>query len=464
MLSVFGTDRTGTAYPPHPTQARLLEWVADRVGRPDQDRIPVLYLQHGVRSGGTRAILNAVLGRMYHEPNLRVLIGRRDYNDLRKSVMETFFEIVPPADVVERDEQEHRYVLQGKYGRATVYFTGLKDIGGLGSQEFGCIAVHESQELTYQIYQRLKPRASQRGCSPMIFLEGNPPITGDWLDQLTDPKSRHFDADVTKVILSTHENWSNLDAGLRESLERMDNAWKRRYVLGESGFLPSGTPVYPSFAESVHVRDTNLIPDRPILRFWDFGLRRAACIWAQLEDTGRLLVHREWMALETPEEQFIDGVLMRSNEWFGPLVCKDYGDPAARTRDPHGVSTLQRLVAKGIQLQYRQTTYGQRIPLVNRKLSEMIQGSPAIIFNPLCLTLIEGLSGGYHYPELSEGQEFTTKRDLPVKEGWFEHLANAFEYGIVNVFGTGQGVMTEQRRIFHQHRRRVQRHAGAAVF
>lgn len=424
----------------------------------------MLYVQHGVRAGGTRGVLNPTLARLYHEPGLRALLARRDFNDLRKSAMETFFEIVPPEHVADRDVQEHRYQIRGHAGTSTVYFSGLKDVGGLGSQEFGLIVLHEVQEMTYDMYRRIKPRASQSGFSPMILMEGNPPFTGDWLDQLLDESSRLYDPDVTRLILPTSENWENLDAGFRASMERTDAAFKRRFLLGLSGFLPSGTPVYPSFVEAVHVRETHLVPDRPIIRGWDFGLRKAACVWGQRTDRGQFLWHREWMAHETPETQFIDGVIQRTLEWFGPRTCQDFGDPAATQRDPEGKSTLQRLVDKGITLRYRVTTYGERIPLINRRLCELIDGQSAEIIDPRCQILIEGLHGGYHYPELIAGQEFTQKRDLPQRDGYFEHLANAWEYAHVNLLLSPSSIVEKMRLKQRQQDARMRRQQTSVVF
>src|SRR3990167_8654704 len=81
-LSVFGWDPTGQPYPPHPTQTAVLRWAADRIAHPNGG-IPVLYLQHGVRSGGARGILNGVLGRLLTESGLRGLLCRHEFSDLR---------------------------------------------------------------------------------------------------------------------------------------------------------------------------------------------------------------------------------------------------------------------------------------------------------------------------------------------------------------------------------------------
>ena len=214
--------------------------------------------------------------------------------------------------------------------------------------------------------------------------------------------------------------------------------------------------MYPSFVAAIHSRTTAIIPDRPIIRSWDFGWRRAACLWAQRTDWGQLIVHREWMALETPETEFIEGVKMRTNDWFGDRTVVDYGDPAARNRDPHGISTLARLDLAGIQMMYRQSTYAQRIPLINQRLSLLLAGHPAVIVNPLCTVLTEGLEGGYHYPSINIERKFTEGHEVPFHDQWYSHLANAFEYLMVNLFLGATSSKREERRQ-KKHRKRMLR-------
>lgn len=816
----YGTDaETGKAFPPHPTQARIREWVQRvRGGLHKTDGIPVLYLQHGVASGGTRAVLAPVMECVFEYPGIRVLVGRKDYQDLRMSIMETFFEIMPRPLIADRNEQEHRYTIRGPSGEGQVFFRELKDVRGLGSQEFAIIVVAEAHEIEEAAYRTLKQRCRQ-SCYPlMILMEGNPPPMGHWLDKLCDPSHPQHDPDIERVILTSYENWAHMAPAYRTSLEQQPEGWRRRYLMGETSALPSGTPVYPSFIDSVHVAPVQVIPGRPLIRGWDWGLRRAACydsktevltelgwklfkdvkigesvatlhpstreieyqpvqatisypftgnmyhwldngntgydirvtdnhmmvvekldkrtkkrelsfmtarqlseyqmsksrrtwfirqgkwsgsamdcvrlperishvnggtktrqavlwpldnyaefmglylsegystlskaystdvkpthyltticqkieepvmtavlektpfkfhrmkqsqqgwraasaqlydhlkpfgyaqdkyvpaciktapleiiqkflsmyemgdgsesgdwvkitttseqmagdlqelylkcgysarvseyhsdrytqgaaytvsrlktyamrvqpnklkvesvknepvycltvpnhtlyvrrngrpmwsgncVWGQLTDEGRFLIHREWMPMETPEEQFIDGVIMRTNAWFGPLTSRDFGDPAATHRDPHGVSTLQRLQAKGIHLGYRTSTYGERIPLINSKLSQMIGGKPLIQIDPRCEILIEGLMGGYHYPELKMDAEFSPKMDSPKKEGYFEHLCNAFEYACVNLWLPGKAATSTFIQKRNAKLTRTQAMVGSAYF
>lgn len=423
-----------------------------------------MYLQHGVDSGGTRGVLAPVLECAFDYPGMRILVGRKDYQDLRLSIMETFFEVMPRVLIAERDEQEHRYTVRGPNGNAQVFFRELKDVRGLGSQEFAIIVVAEAHEIEEAAYRTLKQRCRQAGYPLAILMEGNPPPLGHWLDKLCDPTDLKHDPDLDRIVLTSYENWAHMNPAYRSSLESQPAAWRKRFLMAETSALPAGTPVYPAFVESVHVSATQLVPGRPLIRGWDFGLRRAACVWAQLSDDGRLLVHREWMPMETPEDQFIDGVVMRTNAWFGAIPCRDFGDPAATHRDPHGVSTLQRLTAKGIRLGFRQSEYGERIPLLNAKLSQMVGGKPLIQIDPRNEILIEGLMGGYHYPELKVEQEFTPKRDIPYKDGYFDHIVNAWEYVGVNLWLASRAATETYIRRKRARLADIARTQGAVVF
>lgn len=457
---------SGEPYPPHETQQKIREWVRSvRHGTYQGQGIPTLYVQHGVNSGGTRGALAPILEYAFEQPGLSVLIGRKDFVDLRKSGMATFFEIVDPALMVDRDEQLHWYQLRAaglSTKPSTIYFSDLKEPDSFGSQQFAAILVIEAHEIPEETFRKLRNRARQGLLPSFLILEGNPPSEQHWLSQLTNPAHQSFDPSITVFELPSTENWAFMTAAYRQTLEAMPASWRRRYLLGKTGFLSEGSPVYPAFLETVHSRPTTLIPDRPIIRAWDFGWRRAGCLWSQCTDAGQLLVHREWMPVETPETQFIEGVIQRTNEWYGPRTCLDYGDPAARNRDPEGISTLIRLARAGIRLIHRDTTYADRIPLINHRLSLLIGGLPAVVVNPVgCPVLTEGLLGGYHYPEIKPDQIYTLKHEVPVHDSWFSHLCNCLEYVMTNLYlpmGSPQAMVHRQARRLQRAAPHVTRH------
>ena len=429
----------------HAAQLKILEW-SDRVraGKHVSLGIPVFYAQGGWRSGKTRAMLAVILECMEAYPGIRVLIARKDFADLRLSTMESWRDVRPKELIKHEDKQEHR---EEWVNGSQVFFRELKDLEGLGGQEFGIILISEPYELDEQVYMRAKGRLSQAGMPNMLLLEGNPPNQGHWLHKLVcgDVEKGIFpDPDITFLEVSTDENWDNLPESYRRSIETAPASWQKKYRLGQWGFTPEGQPVYDVFKESIHVRPIQIVPDRPVIRGFDSGIRHPACLWGQIASSGQLLIQYEWLGMETSLSAFAPGCVQRTNEWYGERVVMDYGDPAMFARSPQtGKSDAQMLYENDkIQLKGRQSTYQDRKSLIDQRLAMLINGAPAILIHPRCKTLIEGLLGGYHWPVRTDSQPFSKKHEAPYRDGFFDHLVNCFEFIVVNSFGSGNSLST----------------------
>ena len=175
LLAPYGEKQDKTACRANPTQQRVLDWVDNIRDNPAayKDHIPILYLQGGVGCGKSRGILAPILEMLTEIPGLRVLWGRNDFKDLKLSIMDKFFEILPPELIDNKSEQYHWYdIAQGNGNKGRIYFNGLKDLAGLSSQEFGVIAITEAYEITEQAYRTLKRRLRQEGVVNMILMEG----------------------------------------------------------------------------------------------------------------------------------------------------------------------------------------------------------------------------------------------------------------------------------------------------
>ena len=193
---------TGEANAPNPTQAKILKWydnVKDRFSKNNLNTIPILYIQGGNGSGKTRGLLAVCQEALTSIPGVKVLWGRHDFKDLKLSVMDTFFTTFPSELITARNSQYHFYdVKQPGRTQSRIYFNGLKDLGGFGSQEFGIIIITEAHQISLQIFRTLKRRCRQRGIPCMILMESEPPNQSHWLNDLTDPKSGDYDLDVEK--------------------------------------------------------------------------------------------------------------------------------------------------------------------------------------------------------------------------------------------------------------------------
>jgi len=432
-----------------------LDWV-DRVRAmpvSTQDYIPTLYLQGGVGSGKTRAFLAPVLEMLTQIPKIRILWGRWDFKDLKLSVMDKFFEILPAELIASKNEQYHYYDIRTPQEPSRIYFNGLKDLGGLGSQEFAVIVITEAHEITEQIYRALKRRCRQEGMPIMILMESEAPNDDHWLAQIVNPIKDNYDPDIEKWEVSTYENWHNLPAAYRGSLERMPEGWKKKYLYGHTGYIPDGKPYYSGYKEHIHAGEFEYIPGRVFHCGWDFGFHHPAVLITQIDFQDRWIWLREIIGTDITIQKFADFVKEQLNFYYPGESFIHYGDPAVTQKNDKSEKTSWEILhSKGIYLRYRQSTYRERKEIIEQKLSTLIGGKPALLLDKrYCKTANEGFLGGYHYPVRKENLPFDHKYELPYKDGFYEHIINAGEYIAVNLFSAlRQGQREETKNLPRQ--------------
>jgi len=414
-----------------------------------QDTIPVLYLQGGVGSGKSRAYLAVALELLTQINDMRLLWGRHDFKDLKLSIMDKFFEVLPPELIADKNEQYHYYDIKtGSGGISRAYFNGLKDLSGLGSQEFAIIIVTEAHEITEVIYRALKRRCRQENQHCIILLESEAPNEDHWLTRLTDPTSEDFDKDITKWELSTYENWANLPVAYRGSLESMPEGWKKKYLYGKTGYIPDGKPYYQGYKDHIHSTELDWNSEKELLIGWDFGFHHPAVLITQIDLQDRWLWLREILGTDITIDKFCDLVKEKINQYYPRARCMHFGDPAVTQKNDKSEQTsLQILQSKGIALRYRTSAYRQRKEIIEHKLATLIGGKPQLqVDKRFCRIANEGFLGGYHYPSRKEKQEFKDKFEMPFKDGYYEHIMNAGEYIAVNMFAPVQNANRGYRK------------------
>lgn len=106
----------------------------------------------------------------------------------------------------------------------------------------------------------------------------------------------------------------------------------------------------------------------------------------------------------------------------------DYGDPAVTQKKDTG-STLAQLSKEAITMRYRTSGIEEGLRIIRTELERTIEGEPSIMFDRKgCPLLIQAMRGGYHLDD--EGVK-------AVKDGFYDHLADAFRYGCINIFVSG---------------------------
>ena len=416
----------------------------------EDDGVPVLLLIGGVGSGKSRAVLAPIVEMLLEVPNLRVLWGRHDFKDIKLSIMDKFSEIMPQELIKEKSEQYHWYdISQPNGSKARIFFEGLKDLSGLSSQEFGVIAVTEAYEITEQAYRTLKRRVRQANVINLILMETEAPNEDHWLAKLTNPESPDYDPDITLFKVSTYENWDNLPLSYRASLESMPESWKKKYLEGGYGFIPDGEPFYQYFKEALHKRDLEPVKHKELLLGWDYGFRHPACLITQMDAKGRWLILRQLIGTNITIHQFGDVVQQYLNQHFQDYSIICYGDPAGEQKtDKSEETSVQILRSKGFNVTSTPSTYRDRKEIIEGKLTTLIDGLPALLVDTSCKTVIDGFLGGYHYPMIQQGQQWTTiKTEAPYRDGWYEHILNSLEYIAVNIFKpVKRAARTSERR------------------
>lgn len=436
--------------PPLPTQKAFLEaedvWCA---------------YKGTIGSAKTTAGVTKVLFRLLTLPGSKGLIARGDYNDLLDTTMRTAEVILtqrlPPGLRIGRSKAPPekwvlRPIIEGPPSELT--FMGLKD--ELGSYEFDIAFIDEANEVEERVAASVRGRLRNKPYEGYdhysLNLAFNPPDMNHWLYTACtglDAERRVVKPPYMRLFEpSPRENEANLPAGYYDQqAASMPDDMKARLLLNQWGSIRAGDPVYREFSRQIHVRShVRAAVDGALLRFWDFGYHHPACIFATLTRTNQLKVHRAVMGKDTDARQFARDMKVLTAEhfpWAGQFI--DIGDPAVSQQKDTG-STLQVMHQEGIQIRYARSLIDDGVGTCRRLFSTLNAGAPAVVFDEEhCRVLIEGLAGGYY---------MDAKRK-PVKDGYYDHLCDAFRYGVHMLFGHGAspqlaGVMYRAMGTFEQ--------------
>jgi hypothetical protein len=400
--------------------------------------------------------------RALMQPGSKGLVARANYNDLTDTTalrMQEMLNRLPKGVLLDRDKSppmkwwidvvptmspEGDIICEDP---AQITFMGLQD--GLGSYEFDWAALDEAAEMTEQRVHEVNTRLRNRPGSWPADFEGyslglvfNPPDKSHWLYRACtgrDHQDRMKSEPWIKLFVpQPRENVRNLPSNYYENLAMsLPEDMRIRLIEGLWGSSFEGQPVFPQFKMAIHsIEGVYEKYDRysTLYRFWDFGFRRPVCIWAQMDMEGRLLVMREKMGENQDIHEFAPLCRKLTEQWFpGVNDIMDYGDPAVRQQKDTG-STLVALTQHQITMRYKTSSIEEGLRAIRLWLERMINGEPAFQFDKRNVPiLIDAMRGGYHYPSATGGPGELK----PKKDGFFDHPADAFRYGIVNVFGGG---------------------------
>ena len=363
------------------------------------------------------------------------MIGRKNFSDLRDTTIKTFFDICPRELIKSYNKSEHRLTF---VNGSVILFRELKDMAGMGSLELGWFYIDEAEQVLEEIFTYLKGRLSKIDCGkPSGWMTSNPPNKDHWMYKTFEEQYKD-DIEYQVVHASTYENEEYLPEGYIADLEKLPESWRKKYLEGQYGFTPDGDPFYSGYIESFHRRKIQFNPNRPIIRTWDYGYWHPAVTFHQIDAKGRWLILREDMGEKMTIEAYGQYIKTMCKEWFPDAEFSDidYGDPAGNQKSDKSEKTSVEILASiGIYVASQPSTYRDRKEIIERRLTTIIDGLPALMVDADCGIINDGFLGGYHYPVRKQGQAFDPKVfEVPYKDGYYDHLMNTIEYFAVNHF------------------------------
>lgn len=227
--------------------------------------------------------------------------------------------------------------------------------------------------------------------------------------------------------------------------------WEQEYEL--SFTVPSGKPVIPEFDKILHCEPFkdygNYIKEKPLHISIDPGAHFSSAVFFQADSLNRCVIHK---ALLVEDEEF-ENFLVRIRD----VVSRDfseaednfllYSDPAGAYRNSQGtappaVELMQKFFKKKVY--YKKSKPVDRARGIRKKMSRKVGETMGVIINPSAGThirpngeerhgvMIEGLESGWVYKTPKEGEYH--KGEDPNKDGYYDHIMDAWGYGMIFVF------------------------------
>ena len=239
----------------------------------------------------------------------------------------------------------------------------------------------------------------------------------------------HHSADPSKSP-DTEEGRAWID---KKKADMSERDWKREMDMDHT--IAEGDPFYATFNRSLHVGRCVYNPDKPLLRGWDFGRSHPSIVMAQLDDKAKIRIVWSQIYTNVNLYQLVPMILAETNARFPNATVRDYGDPAGSQETDKGATTAILLDSFKIKLQYRFSWIEEGAKMIEQKLLMQSDGTPGLLIDPCNKDLIAGFESGYVLDTGTSGKDGEGRlKNLPKKDGWYEHVMDALRYLVVNLF------------------------------
>lgn len=228
-------------FTPTATQSRV--W--DTVAASEIGSMSLIGYGGALGGGKTRTAVELAIDLALEFPGNRILIGRKDFADLRTTTMEEFYRACPREIIHKRNDSEHWCTIRlpdwPEGVQSAIQFRELKDYQGIGSEEYGAVIIDEAGEVPLQSAMMLVGRLRwTRTTTPIkyVFFAGSNPYPGwfeDWFvtRELPEDVLKAAGGKVTFIPSRIADNPylpDNYESLLRAVY--MDDDWLSRMVEG----------------------------------------------------------------------------------------------------------------------------------------------------------------------------------------------------------------------------------------
>ena len=313
----------------------------------------------GARGGGkTWASSRKAIGGALRWPGIKILMIRREYDDMRNSLIEPMLAILPQEIATYNGTLNIIYFVNGstiKFGNMPGY--GAAVAGKYQDQEYDWIFMEEATQFTEQEFRGLG--ACLRGVNKIpkrFYLTCNPGGVGHhWVKRLF--VSREFrdgenPADYCFIKATVEDNKDLMESSpdYVQALDLLPEDIRNAHRYGDWDAL-AGT-YFSEFRPELHTCKPFRIPDEwPRYRAFDYGLDMFACLWIAVDFSGRCYVYREYcesdlvvsdaarvMRACTPPEERVSFTIAPPDMWNRQ---KDSGKNMAELFMQNGIGLLK---------------------------------------------------------------------------------------------------------------------------
>jgi len=254
------------------------------------------------------------------------------------------------------------------------------------------------------------------------------------------------DPNAYTLVLSAAETGILTPKQLAKALKRCGTQEKYDREYGCSFDSVAGKKIYPEFNANLHIAKEALIPKHAVhvIRGIDNTGLAPAWVLTYLTATSQWRIFKEFPFKDVDIRDATEAVILWCQMNLHPACSySDYGDPAGKNRDSIKMSAKTYIMIKAREM-------GQDIFIVDGvqntdirwssvrgRFTRMYNGEPAILIDPSCEVLIEGLMGAYCFKEMvGMPGVFLKKAD----KNWHANIQDALQYPATRLFMSNEAI------------------------